>query len=194
MLLSRPVTTALMIGLGALVAGCGMPVRIGINEARAAGVVPPRQAPSPPQAPAVRTASATSASRVAAPIVAAAGPSRGRAQPVTTSPGTTMPASIARTTQPAAVVVAPSLPPAQSPDAIAVLRVDPGATHSISIGLALPPGSLPRGSVLVARVAGHALQSQFDVAARYPDGSIRLAIVTLAAGAAAEITLLRQNG
>jgi hypothetical protein len=88
------------------------------------------------------------------------------------------------------VISTPSVPQPKLPnDVVGLVLENSGAAlrgRAITFGQVFVPGQVPRGSNLVATVAGDTLPTQLDVKATNPDGSVRMGIVTIAPARLAE--------
>lgn len=158
-----------------LLAGCGEPVRVGIHEARAAGINVPgdRAARSPP----LLYSSATTPA------------------PIRPRSGSVHPAAM-QAAPAAQMLYLPQLPQRKGSDDIVGLKLQhdgPLAARPITFGQVFIPGAFPRGSGLVARIGGHDVPAQLDVKTTNPDGSVRFGIVTLIAAAPADVMLVRHK-
>lgn len=159
-----------MLVLAVLIAGCDAPVRIGVKQARAAGVV----VPAGMQRPIIPTAFVPPAPR----------PASRPAPPV-------MPAAFTT----AGLLHVPSVPQPRQPTDVVGLLLQPdgpqSGARSITFGQVFRPGQLPAGSGLAARIDGREVAAQLDVKATNPDGSVRFGVVTLRAAAPAAVMLVR---
>lgn len=164
------ISSLLLLLLIVCVGGCDAPVRIGIEQARAAGI------------------------NVASPQPLYAGP-----RPIYASasvpPGAGRPAA-----RPAAFEAAGGLAfltpvpqPHEAGDIVGLKleREGAGRARPITFGQVFIPGQLPRDSGLAARMDGHEVPVQLDVKATNPDGSVRFGVVTMTAAAPAGVMLVR---
>ncbi len=87
-----------------------------------------------------------------------------------------------------AQIRAPAVPqPRAAGDLVGVLLTNPTGQRlpagPVTFGQVFAPGQVPAGAVLTARVDGAPVPVQTDAKATHPDGSLRMAVVTLAAPA-----------
>lgn len=159
----RPVSLIVAVCLS-LLAGCDAPVRVGIEQARAAGMN-------------VGYTPFTTGSSFATGSSAVVRPARVTAGQLLFLPAVPEPHS-------AADVVGLKLEP--------IDHRDEAKPRPVTFGEVFVPGQLPRGSGLAARVDGHEVPAQLDAQTSNPDGSVRFGIVTLDATAPADVMLVRR--
>jgi hypothetical protein len=189
----RAVWAVGLAALAVLIGSCGMPVRVGVEHIRAPQrvVTAPQAAVSQPRvftsAPAARTVSTRASAQAGAGVVATAAASAPAAAPPP-APAVASSAAAAR------VVTLPKVPQPAGPADIVGVRLD--ATGSIrreivTFGQVFARGQVPRGSAIVAHAAAGELPTQIDVKTTHPDGSARMAVVTVHAPGPSDIMLRR---
>jgi len=151
----------LLLVMFVLVTGCNEPVRIGIHEARAAGVNVTGVGPWPAYA-------------AASPGLAA-----GRPATAAAAGGLLFLPRIPQPHAPGDVV------------GLKLQHAGAATVRPVTFGQVFVPDQLPRGSGLVARIGGHEVPVQLDVKTTNPDGSVRFGIVTLTVAAPADVMLVR---
>lgn len=163
--LRRPILT--LLTLFALLGGCDMPVYFGIEAARAAGISVP---------PLVRQ------------------PTFGEPAAAVAADGTQATASVRPTTS-GSVIFSPPVPKPAGPDDVVGLVLDNAETASpqaLTFGQIFGVGQVPRGMTVVATTDGRDVPTQADVKTTHPDGSARMAVVTVVAPAPANLMLVRR--
>lgn len=181
------------------VGGCGLPVRVGIEHARAGTTARP---------PAIPAASAV--------------PPLGQPRLFVSQPGPNAPADMARSVPPAPesivtaqvqqaqpsqaqpppppspplpqIVTLPPVPRPSAPHDIVGVRLEakgPIRRQVVIFGQVFAPGQVPRGSSVVAHVGNAALPTQLDIKTTHPDGSARMGVVSIHTAAPADVMLRR---
>ncbi|MES2887655.1 MAG: hypothetical protein V4739_06540 [Pseudomonadota bacterium] len=129
------------------------------------------------------TAASTGGGTTAAPAPGASAPSN--PGPVTTAGAPAGPCVGTATPALDAVILPPAVPVAQADGELVGLQIQntsavEQATHRFSFAQVFRPAQLQTANSLVAHIGGKAYQAQADTLATWPDGSVKLASITLA--------------
>lgn len=92
------------------------------------------------------------------------------------------------------VVLLPEVPRPSGPADVVGFKLEHDgamAPRPVTFGQIFGPGQVARGQTVVARLGGHDVPTQLDVKTSNPDGSARMAVVTVVAGAPASLMLTR---
>lgn len=181
------------------IGSCGLPVRVGVEHARAAqhGNPAPVVQASAPQLRVFTSRPAEGAVSVAVPAVAVA-PVVVAQAPVVQVPVVQVPvvqAPVAPPPPPAlSVLTLPPVPQPVGPDDVVGARLEAkGAIRRqiVTFGQVFARGRVPRGSTVVAHAASGPLPTQLDVKTTHPDGSVRMGVVSIQTAAPVDVTLRR---
>jgi hypothetical protein len=92
------------------------------------------------------------------------------------------------------LVLLPEVPQPSGPADVVGVKLEHDGTMAprpVTFGQIFSLGQIARGQTVVARVGGHDVPTQLDVKTSNPDGSARMAVVTVVAGAPANLMLTR---
>lgn len=197
----NPWLLAWLLGIFAI-GSCGLPVRVGIEQARAAQTGTQNQTPAAQP----RVFSSAPGSDVAAGVTPGADDARtsvprpaapGSAAPRSAPPGSASPGPAPLAPPPARAASVLTLPPVPQPtgadDVVGVRLESDGPTRRqmVTFGQVFARGQVPKGTSIVARAAGGELPTQLDVKTTHPDGSVRMGVVTVQTAAPADVMLRR---
>ncbi len=177
------------------IGSCGMPVRVGIEHARAAqrGSPAPAPAPAPPLAPTQpqpRVFTSQPGPNAPADVAVSVAPAPGS---VVTAQAQTQPRPAPSPPMPRIVTLPPVPQPAGPADIVGVRMEATGPIRRqiVTFGQVFARGQVPRGSAVVAHAGDAALPTQLDIKTTHPDGSARMGVVSIHTAAPADIMLRR---
>lgn len=178
------------------VGSCGLPVRVGIEHARA-GSPTPAASPAPPHAPPhapppgqPRIFVSQPGPNAPADMVRSVAPAPG---PVVTAQAQTQPQPPPSPPMPRVVTLPPVPQPAGPQDVVGVRleSAGPARRQIVTFGQVFARGQVPRGSTVSAQAGGSALPTQLDIKTTHPDGSVRMGVVSIQTTAPADVMLRR---